>query len=97
MKALMMCAGNPQMVIDVLLPEMEQYKQAKMREDVVNFIIFALLTFPSQEFDLAEICATVVPCLLDTKRRVRQAGLECMAVIHQVSFKVACKEYSSSL
>ena len=79
----MMKASTPQMVIDVLLPELE-HKNARMREDVVNFIIFALLTFPSQEFNLLEICVCVTPCLLDTKRRVRQAGLECMAIIHQV-------------
>ena len=85
----MMKASTPQMVIDVLLPELE-HKNARMREDVVNFIIFALLTFPSQEFNLVEICVCVTPCLLDTKRRVRQAGLECMAIIHQVSPNQMC-------
>ena len=80
----MMKAATPQSVIDVLLPELE-HRNARMREDVVNFVIFALLTFPSQEFDLTEICFCITPCLLDTKRRVRQAGLECMAIIHQVS------------
>lgn len=84
MKSLMM-ACIPQMVIDVLLPLAAEHKNAKMREDVVNFVIFALLTFPSREFDLPEITSSIVPCLLDTKRRVRQAGLECMAIIHQVS------------
>ena len=82
MKA-MMKVSTPQVVIDVLLPELE-HRNPRMREDVVNFVIFALLTFPSQEFNLTEICTCVTPCLLDTKRRVRQAGLECMATIHQV-------------
>ena len=79
-----MKAANPQMVMDILLPEIE-HRNARMREDVVNFVIFALLTFPSIEFNLIEICACMTPCLLDTKRRVRQAGLECIATIHQVS------------
>lgn len=83
MKSLMM-ACIPQMVIDVLLPLAAEHKNAKMREDVVNFVIFALLTFPSREFDLPEITSSIVPCLLDTKRRVRQAGMECTAIIHQV-------------
>ena len=80
MKGLMM-ACTPQHVIDALLPEL-MHKNAKMREDVANFVIFALLMFPSKEFDLAQICQFVVPCLLDTKRRVRQAGFECLASVH---------------
>jgi hypothetical protein len=38
-------------------------------------IMFGLLTFPSNEFDLKNMAATVVPTLLDPKRRVRQAAL----------------------
>jgi hypothetical protein len=36
--------------------------------------MYALLTFPSYEFDLKNIAATVVPTLVDPKRRVRQAS-----------------------
>lgn len=82
MKLLMMVC-SPQIVVDILLPAAD-HKNAKMREDVINFVIFALLTFPSQEFDMPEITNSIVPCLIDTKRRVRQAGLECIALIHQV-------------
>ena len=81
MKAVMM-AASPGSVIDVLLPEIE-HRNARMREDVINFIIFALLTFPSKEFDFTEMCQAIVPSLVDSKRRVRQAGLECIAIIHQ--------------
>jgi hypothetical protein len=38
-------------------------------------IMFGLLTFPSNGFDLKNMAATVVPTLLDPKRRVRQAAL----------------------
>ena len=41
----------------------------------MNYIMFGLLTFPSNEFDLKNIAATVVPTLVDPKRRVRQASL----------------------
>ncbi len=82
-KSLMM-ACTPQAVIEVMLPSVE-HKNAKMREDVINFVIYGLLTFPSKEFDLPEIVDGVVPSLLDNKRRVRQAAFECVAVIHQVS------------
>ena len=57
MKAVMLSAG-PQVVVDVLMPEID-HKNARMREDVINFIIFALLTFPSKEFDMLEICASI--------------------------------------
>ena len=49
-----MKACTPQLVIDILLPELSQ-KNAKIREDVVNFVIVALLKFPSQEFDLLQV------------------------------------------
>lgn len=44
-------------------------------------MVFALLTFPSYEFDLKNIAATVVPTLVDPKRRVRQASQECVAIL----------------
>ena len=89
MKGLMRVC-TPQMVIDVLLPELPQAtmvapKNAKMCEDVINFVILALLTFPSLEFDLFQICSAIAPSLLHAKRRVRQAAFESMAIIHQVS------------
>jgi hypothetical protein len=37
--------------------------------------MYSLLTFPSNEFDLKNIAATVVPTLVDPKRRVRLAAL----------------------
>ena len=45
------------------------------REGILNMIMYALLAFPSNEFDLKNIAATVVPTLVDPKRRVRQASL----------------------
>mgnify|MGYP002049425840 CR=1 FL=1 len=44
-------------------------------------IMFGLLTFPSNEFDLKNIAATVVPTLVDPKRRVRHAALEAVAIL----------------
>ncbi len=52
-----------------------------MSEDVLNIVVFALLTFPSYEFDLKNIAATIVPTLVDPKRRVRQASQECVAIL----------------
>ena len=47
----------------------------------MNIVVFALLTFPSYEFDLKNIAATIVPTLVDPKRRVRQASQECVAIL----------------
>jgi hypothetical protein len=47
----------------------------------LNIVVFALLTFPSYEFDLKNIAATIVPTLVDPKRRVRQASQECVAIL----------------
>ena len=80
---ILMKVCTPQMVIDILLPELSQ-KNAKIREDVVNFVIVALLKFPSQEFDLLQVCSAISPSLIHAKRRVRQSAFECMATIHQV-------------
>ena len=57
------------------------FQRASVREDVLNIVVFALLTFPSYEFDLKNIAATIVPTLVDPKRRVRQASQECVAIL----------------
>ena len=56
-------------------------QRAAVREDVLNMVVFALLTFPSYEFDLKNIAATIVPTLVDPRRRVRQASQECVAIL----------------
>ena len=85
---ILMKVCTPQSVIDILLPELSQ-KNAKIREDVVNFVIVALLKFPSQEFDLLQVCSAISPSLIHAKRRVRQSAFECMATIHQVG-QITC-------
>ena len=54
-----------------------------MREDAINVIIFALLTFPSTEFDLEILVTTIAPYVTDQKKRVRQASMECVALLSQ--------------
>ena len=55
----------------------------QMREDALNVIIFALLTFPSTEFDLEDLVITIAPYVTDQKKRVRQAAMECIALLSQ--------------
>ena len=58
-------------------------RNSKVREDILNMITAALLTFPSSDFNLNSLPELLAPMLIDPKRRVRQAVLECFAVIAQ--------------
>ncbi|CAL1537313.1 unnamed protein product, partial [Lymnaea stagnalis] len=78
----LMRATSPQAVIDVIEDNL-QHRNSRVRQETINFIIAALLTFPSYEFDLPAICQAVGPTLTDVKRAVRQAALECFATLAQ--------------
>ncbi|XP_028942543.1 TOG array regulator of axonemal microtubules protein 1, partial [Antrostomus carolinensis] len=58
-----------------------QHRNSRVREEVVNICIVALLTHPSQELDLARLAFGLAPALVDSKRRVRHAALEAFAVL----------------
>ncbi|KAH3848001.1 hypothetical protein DPMN_090337, partial [Dreissena polymorpha] len=60
-----------------------QHKNSKVRQETLNIIIAAMLTFPSYAFDLPVVCRMVAPTLTDLKRQVRQGALECLSVIAQ--------------
>ena len=79
MKKLMVCCG-PQPICEILILEIN-HKNPKMREDIIIYLIFALLLFPSTDFKLDFLCERVCPFLLDAKRRVRQGALECVALL----------------
>lgn len=57
------------------------HRNSRVRQETLNIVIASLLTFPSYDFDLSELCDTVAHTLVDPKRQVRQAALECYAVI----------------
>lgn len=84
MKVLMnlMHVLSPGPVLEVLTSSL-QHKNSRVREEAVNVVIAALLTFPSSDFDLPELTRAIAPSLVDSKRRVRQAALEAFAVISQ--------------
>lgn len=73
---------SPRQVLEVLKVNIK-HRNSRVREETLNVIISALLTFPSNEFDLAELTSDVAPALIDSKRRVRHAALETFAVISQ--------------
>lgn len=47
--------------------------------------MYALMTFPSSYFDMSSCIARTVHAALDTKKRVRHAALDVLAVLGQIS------------
>uniref|UniRef100_A0A8B9NJW9 TOG array regulator of axonemal microtubules 1 n=1 Tax=Accipiter nisus TaxID=211598 RepID=A0A8B9NJW9_9AVES len=78
----LMKAAGPQEVLGLLLQqEYLQHKNSKVREEVVNICIMALLAHPSKELDLAKLAFGLAPALVDSKRRVRHAAMEAFAAL----------------
>ncbi|XP_042654981.1 TOG array regulator of axonemal microtubules protein 1 isoform X1 [Tyto alba] len=78
---LMKAAGPRQVLALLLQQEYLQHKNSRVREEVVNVCIVALLTYPSEELDLAKLAFGLAPALVDGKRRVRHAAMEAFAVL----------------
>ncbi|KAM4666884.1 TOG array regulator of axonemal microtubules protein 1-like [Amazona ochrocephala] len=78
----LMKAVGPQQVLDLLLQqEYRQHKNSRVREEVVSMCIVALLTYSSEELDLAKLAFELAPALVDNKHRVRHAAMEAFAVL----------------
>ncbi|XP_069064723.1 TOG array regulator of axonemal microtubules protein 1 isoform X2 [Pleurodeles waltl] len=77
---MLMKVVGPQNVLCLLL-EHVKHKQSRVREEVVNITIVALLTYPSEYFNLPQLSRDIAPCLVDSKRKVRHAALEAFAVL----------------
>lgn len=73
---------GPKLVL-LLLSDNLSHRSPRVRTETVNCIINSLLQFPSYEFNLPALCASMSYCLLDSKRTVRHACLECIAVLAQ--------------
>lgn len=58
-------------------------RNPRLREEIINRVTGAVLTFPSYNFEFLPLCENVAPLLADTKRRVRLASLECFAALAQ--------------
>lgn len=70
----------PQQILDLVIGNLKQ-KNSRIREDVLNIIITALLTYPRKHFNIHKLCHEVAPYLADGKRKVRLAALELFAVL----------------
>jgi len=79
----LMQATSPSMVISILSDNI-RHKSPRIRQLTVDIVTSALLTRPRSDFDLPALCCTAAPALVDQKKTVRQAAMECVAVIAQV-------------
>ncbi|KAI1895554.1 hypothetical protein AGOR_G00107440 [Albula goreensis] len=70
---------GPQKVLDLVIGHLK-HKNSRVREDVINIIIAAMLTHPRKDFNIPSLCLEVAPCLADRKKRVRHAALELFAL-----------------
>lgn len=69
-----------------VLGNLLQYKDCRnirLREEIINRVTAAVLTFPSYNFEFHPLCEAVAPLTADTRRRVRLAALECFAALAQ--------------
>lgn len=76
---LLMKAVPPQQILDLVMGNLK-HKNSRVREDVLNIIMAALLTHPRTDFNIPKLCFEVAPYLADNKRKVRHAALELFAV-----------------
>ncbi|XP_034015371.1 TOG array regulator of axonemal microtubules protein 1 [Thalassophryne amazonica] len=70
---------GPQQVLDHVICSLK-HKNSRVREDVLNIIIVAMLTHPKNAFNIPKLCFEVAPYLADSKRTVRHAALELFAI-----------------
>lgn len=68
----------PQHVIDALF-EHKHHKSAIVREQLVDRVTGAILSYDKQEFNLIKLCYHILPMLADHHSSVRLAALECIA------------------
>jgi hypothetical protein len=79
----LMKISTPSLVLDSLCKAGLTHRDARIRQETLNFVIIALLIFPCSSFDLIKLAEVVCDLLIDGRRPVRQAALECIAVLAQ--------------
>jgi hypothetical protein len=84
-KHLMQRLPTAAIVLKLLSDDFLQVRSSKFRENALQMVIFALLTFPSTYFDVANCVERTARAALDRKKRVRQAALDVIAVLGQIS------------
>lgn len=76
----MMLKMSPTAVLEILCDNLCEVHDSVQRE-TLDVIVTALLSHPNETFDFEVIVRRVVPMLISSRREVRQAALECIAVL----------------
>lgn len=77
----LMVVLRPEPVIREVIKFGLDHKLSRVREETLNAISVALLTFPKSEFDFSLILKKSIPSMCDNKSRVRQAAFETVALM----------------
>lgn len=79
-KALMSATG-PMLVLNEIMNSGLRYKTSRVREESINVIISAILHFENGEIQVIPIARELLPSMIDSKAKVRQASFEAVALI----------------
>ncbi|XP_052897940.1 uncharacterized protein LOC128304752 [Anopheles moucheti] len=84
-KALMQRLPTAAIVQRLLSDDFLHAKSSKFRENALQTVLFALMTFPSTYFDIKTLISRATEAAMDRKKRVRHAALDVLAVLGQIS------------
>jgi len=74
---------SQRVVLDIVCNSLK-HRNPTVRQELLNVVIVALLLYSTADFDHASMCQAVSVSLVDSKRPVRQAAMECAAVLAKV-------------
>ncbi|XP_055858860.1 uncharacterized protein LOC129921179 [Episyrphus balteatus] len=84
-KALMQRLPPAVIVLKLISDEFLHAKSSRFRENALQMVMYALMTFPSTCFDTNTCVTSAALAALDRKKRVRQAALDVLAILGQVT------------
>ncbi|XP_017472003.1 PREDICTED: uncharacterized protein LOC108363222 [Rhagoletis zephyria] len=84
-KALMHRLPAAAIVLKLLSQEFLHAKSSRFREHALQMVMYSLMTFPSTCFDMTTCVTHATYAALNRKRRVRQAALDVLAILGQIT------------
>uniref|UniRef100_A0A336LQB6 CSON000902 protein n=1 Tax=Culicoides sonorensis TaxID=179676 RepID=A0A336LQB6_CULSO len=84
-KSMMTRLPTAAIVTKILSDEFLYNRSSKFKENALKMILFALTIFPSTYFDLGTCVKQAANLAMDRKKRVRQAALDVLAILGQIS------------
>ncbi|KAL9923274.1 uncharacterized protein ACN2A1_000505 [Glossina fuscipes fuscipes] len=84
-KVLMHRLPPASIVLKLISQEFLHVKSSRFREHALQFVAYALMTFPSTCFDTKTCVTNATYAALNRKRRVRQAALDVLAVLGHIT------------